>query len=99
DVYKCLFRGWEGEQILNQIFGRSDRRIKYYDQNQITYVALNNDQSLESGQESEINPLALATTKRTSRSKKKLKYKYGEMVVEWKRKYDKDFNDNICSAG
>ncbi|CAI2188066.1 4198_t:CDS:1, partial [Funneliformis geosporum] len=55
-------------------------------------------------QKPEINPLALTTTKKLSlatlRSKKiPSKYKYGEMVVEWKCKYDKDTSSSICNAG
>ncbi|CAG8853581.1 9985_t:CDS:2, partial [Gigaspora margarita] len=52
------------------------------------------NQSLESCQNSEINPLAVATAKRS----KKKKFKYSEVVVEWKRRYDKDASGNICSA-
>ncbi|CAG8596847.1 19189_t:CDS:2, partial [Racocetra persica] len=84
----------KGKHKLNQIFGRLDWGIKYYDQNQITYIVFDNDQSLESCQNSEINPLAVATAKRS----KKKKFKYGEVVVEWKRRYDKDASGNICSA-
>lgn len=111
-IYRCWFRGKEGEQKLEQIFGRADWGIKYYGQNQRTFVILTENQPLLEqtsssyvlDQKPEINPLALATTKKLSlaalRSKKiPSKYKYGEMVVEWKRKYDKDTNGNVCSAG
>ena len=48
-------------------------------------------------QKTEVNPLA-ATIKKTN-FKKSSKYKHGEMMVEWKRRCDKDAMGNICSAG
>jgi len=110
-IYRCWFRGKEGEQKLTQIFGRANWGIKYYNQNQRTFVVLTDNQSLPEqtsshvlDQKSEINPLAVAITKKLGavalKSKKTSnKYKYGEMVVEWKNKHDKDANGNICSAG
>ncbi|GET62745.1 hypothetical protein GLOIN_2v1799445 [Rhizophagus irregularis DAOM 181602=DAOM 197198] len=54
-------------------------------------------------QKTETNPLALATIKKASSAVKPKKsfskYKYGEIVIEWKRKRDKDAMGNICSAG
>ena len=50
-------------------------------------------------QKTEINPLALAITNFTKSKKSLNKYKHGEMVVEWKRRRDKDAMGNICSAG
>jgi hypothetical protein len=100
-IYKCWFHGKEGEEKLNQIFGNTDWGIKYYNQNQRTFVVLTDDYI--SRQKTETNPLALATIKRvnsTVKSKKSFsKYKYGEMVVEWKCRCDKDMMGNICSAG
>ncbi|CAG8824903.1 23273_t:CDS:2, partial [Gigaspora margarita] len=86
--YKCKHK-------LNQIFRRLDWEIKYYDQNQITYIVFDNDHSLESCQNSKINPLAVAMAKIS----KKKKFKFSEVVVEWKQRYNKDTSDNICSAG
>ena len=63
---------------------------KYYNQNQSTFVVFTDNHI--SHQKTEINPLALATIKKS-------KYKYGEMVVEWKRRCDKDAMGNIYSAG
>ncbi|PKK68500.1 hypothetical protein RhiirC2_833682 [Rhizophagus irregularis] len=100
-VYKCWFRGKEGEEKLNQIFGNTDWGIKYYNQNQMTFVVLTDNHILH--QKTETNPLALATIKKASSAVKPKKsfskYKYGEIVIEWKRKRDKDAIGNICSAG
>ncbi|EXX77148.1 hypothetical protein GLOIN_2v1874593 [Rhizophagus irregularis DAOM 181602=DAOM 197198] len=100
-VYKCWFRGKEGEEKLNQIFGSTDWEIKYYNQNQRTFIVLTDNNV--SHQKTETNPLALATAKKANsiiKPKKSLnKYKYGEMLVEWKCRHDKDAMGNICSAG
>ncbi|PKK59757.1 hypothetical protein RhiirC2_857209 [Rhizophagus irregularis] len=100
-VYKCWFRGKEGEEKLNQIFGSTDWGIKYYNQNQRTFIVLTDNNV--SHQKTETNPLALATAKKANsiiKPKKSLnKYKYGEMLVEWKCRRDKDAMGNICSAG
>ncbi len=96
-VYKCWFRGKEGEEKLNQIFGNTDWGIKYYNQNQMTFVVLTDNHI--SHQKTETNPLALATINTVKPKKSFSKYKYGEMVIEWKRKCDKDVMGNICSAG
>ena len=95
--YKCWFREKEGEEKLNKIFGSADWGIKYYDQNQRTFVAFTDNHA--SHQKTEINPLALATIKKANPKKSPSKYKCGEMVVEWKRRRDKDAMGNICSAG
>ncbi|CAB4437849.1 unnamed protein product [Rhizophagus irregularis] len=98
---KKLFRGKEGEEKLNQIFGSTDWGIKYYNQNQRTFIVLMDNNV--SHQKTETNPLALATAKKANsiiKPKKSLnKYKYGEMLVEWKCRRDKDAMGNICSAG
>lgn len=51
----------------------------------------------------ETNPLALSTIQKansTVKPKKSFsKYKYGEMVIEWKRKRDKDAMGNIFGVG
>lgn len=94
--YKCWFRGKKGEAELNKIFGREDWGVKYYEQNQRTFVAFDNH-ALH--QKTETNPLALATIKKANPKKSLSKYKHGEMVVEWKCRYDKDAIGNICSAG
>ena len=98
-TYKCLFREKEGEEKLNQIFGRDDWAIKYYNQNQRTFVVFTDNHI--SHQKTEINPLALIKRTNPITKSKKLgsKYKYGEMIVEWKRRCDKDAMGNICSAG
>ncbi|POG73190.1 hypothetical protein GLOIN_2v1874593 [Rhizophagus irregularis DAOM 181602=DAOM 197198] len=94
-VYKCWFRGKEGEEKLNQIFGSTDWEIKYYNQNQRTFIVLTDNNV--SHQKTETNPLALATAKKANsiiKPKKSLnKYKYGEMLVEWKCRHDKDAMD------
>jgi len=100
-VCRCWFRGKEGGEKLNKIFGRTDWGIKNYDQNQKTYVVLiDNYNSLH--QKAEVNPLALATAKKATmiKSKKSLtKCQYGDVTVEWKCRRDKEANGNICSAG
>jgi hypothetical protein len=77
-VYKCWFRGKEGEEKLNQIFGNTDWGIKYYNQNQMTFVVLTDNHILH--QKTETNPLALATIKKASSAVKPKKsfskYKY-----------------------
>ncbi|CAB5158078.1 hypothetical protein RhiirA5_383572 [Rhizophagus irregularis] len=99
-VYKCWFRGKEREEKLNQIFGSTDWGIKYYNQNQRTFIVLTDNNI--SYQKTETNPLALATAKKANsiiKPKKSFnKYKYGEMLVEWKCRHDKDAMGNICSA-
>ncbi|CAG8710978.1 22021_t:CDS:2 [Rhizophagus irregularis] len=98
-VYKCWFRGKEGEEKLNQIFGSTDWEIKYYNQNQRTFIVLTDNNV--SHQKTETNPLALATAKKANsiiKPKKSLnKYKYGEMLVEWKCRHDKDAMVNEAS--
>ena len=94
-TYRCWFSGKEGENKLNHIFERADWGIKYYNQNQSTFVIFTDNHT--SCQKTEINPLA-ATIKKTN-FKKSSKYKHGEMMVEWKRRCDKDAMGNICSAG
>ncbi|PKK57800.1 hypothetical protein RhiirC2_797377 [Rhizophagus irregularis] len=56
------FRGKEGKEKLNQIFGSTDWKIKYYNQNQRTFIVLMDNNV--SHQKTETNPLALATAKR-----------------------------------
>ncbi|GES74328.1 hypothetical protein GLOIN_2v1874593 [Rhizophagus clarus] len=99
-VYKCWFRGKEGEEKLNQIFGNTDWGVKYYNQNQMTFVVLTDNYM---SRQAETNPLALATIQKansTLKPKKSFsKYKHEEVVIEWKRKRDKDAMGNIFSAG
>jgi len=101
-VYRCCFRGKEGGEKLNKIFGRTDWGTKNYDQNQKTYVVLTDNYN-SSHQKAELNPLALATAKKATsiiKSKKSLtKCQYGDVMVEWKCRRDKEANGNICSAG
>ncbi|GES96421.1 hypothetical protein GLOIN_2v1783866 [Rhizophagus clarus] len=73
-VLKYIFRGSIGYQELSSIFNDSNWGVKYYQQNQKTFVQL-------SGQNQEENPLDKLRLKKATKNPK---YSYGELTVEWK---------------
>src|ERR1044072_558543 len=89
-VYKCMFHGVSANQILANILEMQEWGIKFYEQQQRTYVVLCDDNNTESDDE---NPILRATKQCKS------KYKRGQLVVEWKKQKNIDFNGNITQAG
>ncbi|RGB28241.1 hypothetical protein C1646_768093 [Rhizophagus diaphanus] len=88
-VLKCVFRGSTGYQELSSIFDDSNWGVKYYQQNQKTFVQLDS-------QKQEENPLNKI---RLKKAKKNPKYSYGELIVEWKEKKDIDAKKNVRIGG
>ncbi|GES82307.1 hypothetical protein GLOIN_2v1809092 [Rhizophagus clarus] len=76
-------------QELSSIFNDSNWGVKYYQQNQKTFVQL-------SGQNQEENPLDKLRLKKATKNSK---YSYGELTVEWKQKKDIDDKKNIRNGG
>ncbi|CAB5096873.1 unnamed protein product [Rhizophagus irregularis] len=64
--------------------------VKFYEQQQRTYIVLCDDANIGSDDE---NPILRATKKCKS------KYKRGQLVVEWKQQKNIDFNGNLTQAG
>ncbi|CAG8766715.1 225_t:CDS:1, partial [Rhizophagus irregularis] len=82
---KCVFRGSTGYQELSNIFDDSNWGVKYYQQNQKTFVQL-------SSQNQEESPLSKLRLKKAIKNPK---YSYGELIVEWKQKKDIDAKKNV----
>ena len=91
--YICTFRGATRNRTLGEILGNPVWGKKFYEEDQQTYVVLL-DQLPKHLQN---NPLARASKAPTRR--RKSKYNYGEVAIEWKMKSDKDAQHNICEAG
>jgi len=87
---KCVFRGSSGYEELSGIFNDPNWWVKYHQQNQKTFIQLNN-------QNQEENPLNKLRLKKTT--KKNPKYCFGEFIVEWKQKKDIDAKKNVCNGG
>jgi hypothetical protein len=98
NVYRCIFRGIVGYQILGDILNNPLWGRKYYEEDQQTYVALFDDPP----QHLKNNPLAVATHRATESitiKRRKSKYNPGEVNIEWKIKAEKDAKENYCEAG
>ncbi|POG57686.1 hypothetical protein GLOIN_2v1824366 [Rhizophagus irregularis DAOM 181602=DAOM 197198] len=98
NVYKCVFQGSSGYQILSEILNNPLWGQKFYDNEQQTYVVLFSDplQHLKN------NLLAIATrciTEGVNTKRRKSNYNPGEVVVEWKIKGERDAKENYCEAG
>ncbi|RGB23310.1 hypothetical protein C1646_728785, partial [Rhizophagus diaphanus] len=75
---KCIFHRSTGYQELSNIFDDSNWGVKYYQQNQKTFVQL-------SSQNQEESPLSKLRLKKAIKNPK---YSYGEFIVKWKQKKD-----------
>ncbi|GBC47241.2 uncharacterized protein OCT59_002129 [Rhizophagus irregularis] len=98
NVYKCIFRGSAGYQILSEILNNPLWGRKFYDEEQQTYVVLFNDPP----EHLKNNPLAIATrcaTESIATHRRKSRYNPGEVIIEWKIKGEKDAKENYCEAG
>jgi hypothetical protein len=96
-IYKCVFRGGASNQILANILGMQGWEIKFYDQRQCTFVVLcDGDNNIENGED---NPIATASTHETIKKLRKPKCIRGQLVVEWKKQKNADFNGNFTQAG
>ncbi|CAB4403246.1 unnamed protein product [Rhizophagus irregularis] len=94
---KCIFRGDLSNQVLANILKMQSWGVKYYDQQQCTYVVLCDD---DDNIENEKNPIAqAASTFEITKKSRKLKYERGQLVVEWKKQKNIDFNGNFTQAG
>ncbi|CAB4403259.1 unnamed protein product [Rhizophagus irregularis] len=92
-IYKCIFRGGSSNQILANILEMEGWETKFYDQRQCTYVVLcDDDNNIEDGDE---NPITAALTYETIKKLRKPKCVRGQLVVEWKKQKNTDFNGNI----
>ena len=90
-IYKCIFRGTLANQVLANILEMQEWGVKFYDQQQRTYVVLCDDNSnVEADEE---NPIIQVSKQRKPR------YKRGQLVVEWKQQKNIDFNGNFTRAG
>jgi hypothetical protein len=92
NVYRCIFRGSVGYQMLSEILNNSLWGRKFYEEEQQTYVVLFDDPP---PQHSKKNPLVRASESIT----KKRKYNPGEVIIEWKTKSEIDAKENYCEAG
>ncbi|GBC16431.1 hypothetical protein GLOIN_2v1774494 [Rhizophagus irregularis DAOM 181602=DAOM 197198] len=88
--YKCMFCGVSANQILANILDIQEWAVKFYEQQQRTYIVLCDDANIGSDDE---NPILRATKKCKS------KYKCRQLVVEWKQQKNIDFNGNLTQAG
>jgi hypothetical protein len=96
-IYKCIFRGGSSNQILANILEMEGWETKFYDQRQCTYVVLcDDDNNIEDGDE---NPITAALTYETIKKLRKPKCVRGQLVVEWKKQKNTDFNGNFTHAG
>ncbi|POG59466.1 hypothetical protein GLOIN_2v1818618 [Rhizophagus irregularis DAOM 181602=DAOM 197198] len=96
-IYKCIFRGGSSNQILANILEMEGWETKFYDQLQCTYVVLcDDDNNIEDGDE---NPITAALTYETIKKLRKPKCVRGQLVVEWKKQKNTDFNGNFTHAG
>lgn len=91
NVYRCIFRGTVGYEVLGEILDNQLWGKKFYDNEQQTYVVFFDDPP----QHLKNNPLAVATRRATRKSK----YNPGEVIIEWKIKGEKDAKNNYCEAG
>ena len=69
--------------------------VKFYDQQQCTYVVLRDDSN--NIEIDDKNPVAQAMS--TIKKLHKPKYKRGQLIVEWKQQKNIDFNGNYTQAG
>ena len=91
-IYKCIFREASANQLLANILEMQEWGVKFYDQQQRTYVVLCNDDIIEADEE---NPIAQAQSSKTI----KPRYKRRQLVVEWKQQKNVDFIGNFTQAG
>ncbi|CAB5205037.1 unnamed protein product [Rhizophagus irregularis] len=75
---------------IDSRFECNEWAVKFYEQQQRTYIVLCDDANIGSDDE---NPILRATKKCKS------KYKRGQLVVEWKQQKNIDFNGNLTQAG
>jgi hypothetical protein len=68
--------------------------IKFYDQWQCTYVVLCDGNENDKG-----NPIAAASTHETIKKLHKPKCIWGQLIVEWKKQKNTDFNGKFTQAG
>ena len=87
-----MFRGGSSNQVLANILEMQEWEVKFYDQQQCTYVVL-----CDGNEDCEENPIARAAS--TYESIRKSKCKRGQLVVEWKKQKNTDFNGNFTQAG
>ncbi|PKY56497.1 hypothetical protein RhiirA4_476831 [Rhizophagus irregularis] len=88
-VYKCIFRG---SNTLTSIFNNINWGTKYYDGNEVTSVVTDIDDV-----DTEVNPLD--KKRKLIHSRRKLRYKRGEVIIEWKPRREKDAKDNKYEGG
>jgi hypothetical protein len=92
---KCVFRDSTGYQELAGVFNNSNWGVKYHTQKQQTYVQL-----VPSCGYLRENPLIKLRQKKAAlTTKKKSRYPYGEVIIEWKQKKDTDAKGNDCQGG
>ncbi|CAG8611803.1 3154_t:CDS:2 [Dentiscutata erythropus] len=91
--YKYIFNRSSSNQELANILDSQNWGIKFYDQQQCTYIVLCDDNIIEN----EENLIKQAITQQLTLNKKsyKPKYKYGQLIVEWKKQKTIDFNSYI----
>ena len=88
-IYKCIFGGPDASSKLVQIFNNTNWGTKFYHGNEMTLAVTNLDENVEE------NPL---DQKRKLLAQKKLRYKRGEVIIEWKPQKVKDIKGNICEC-
>ncbi|CAG8513117.1 24686_t:CDS:1 [Cetraspora pellucida] len=105
-VYKCRFHRESAYSTLTKILGDPKWGQKYYDQNQQTYVVfeqLSNQKFCSNiKNQDDVNPLEILMFnqhKLNSQKKRKPKIVRGELLVEWKKKVNKEIDGYICTAG
>ena len=87
-IYKCIFRGPDTLSKLAKIFNNENWGTKFYGGGEVTSVITNLEEE---------NPL---DRKRKLLSRiRRLKYKRGEVIIEWKPKYKKDMKGNKYEGG
>lgn len=102
-VFKCIFCESTGYQELSNILNNINWGVKYYLQNQKTYVQLASPHDLSQDQHPLIRrakeKAAIAAAKNSRKRVRKSRYPCGEVIIEWREKKDIDTRNNICQAG
>ncbi|CAG8571909.1 8702_t:CDS:2 [Racocetra fulgida] len=100
---KCIFRGSTRYQELSKILNNTNWGIKYYSQNQKTYVQLVSPHNLSQEQHPLIQcaqeKATNITIKNLKKQVRKPNYPCGDVIIEWRKKKECDAKKNICQAG
>ena len=91
-LLKCIFCGPTAYKELADILNNSNWGVKHHSQKQQTYVQLTPSCS-------QIQENSLIKLRQQKAAKKRSRYPYGEIIIEWKQKKDTDAKGNVCESG